>query len=79
MIKKTLLTAAAVLAITSGASVLQSSDAQAGYYGHGYGYGHGYHKRHCYTKWRKIKIKYWSRYHHGYHYKWVWRPYKRCY
>lgn len=74
MIKKTLLTAAAALAITSGASVLQAPQAEAGYYGY---YGHGYYKRHCFTKWRKIKVRRWGRY--GYYYKWIWRPYKRCY
>ena len=79
MIKKTLLTAAAALAITSGASVLQAPQAEAGYhgyYGHGY-YGHRYYKRHCFTKWRKIKVR--RRGHHGHYYKWIWRPYKRCY
>ena len=63
--------------------MLQSSDAQAGYYGHGYygyghgyGYGHRYYKRHCYKRWHKVKIKYWG--HYGPYYKWVWRPVKRC-
>ena len=78
MLKKTLLTAAAAVAITTGASALQATPAEAGYYGYGfkkhYGYGYG-----CYKKWRKIKIRYWSHYYYGWRYKYVWRPYKFCY
>jgi len=91
MLKKTLLTAAAALAITTGAFAVNAPDANAGvnvqigfgghhggHWGghHGYGYGYGYGYG-CYTKWKKRKIKFW---HNGHsHWKWVSKPYKVCY
>ena len=79
MIKKTLLTAAAAIAISTGATALQTNSAEAGYHG-GYGYK-SYHYGHhygCYKKWRKVKIRYWSHRYYGWHYKYVWRSYRYC-
>ncbi|MDH3581727.1 MAG: hypothetical protein OEM91_14015 [Hyphomicrobiales bacterium] len=88
MLKKTLMTAAAALAITTGASAINAPDANAGVKvhigigGHGWhGYGHypyyGGYGYGCFTKWKKKKIKVWHNGH--FHWKWVSKPYKVCY
>lgn len=83
MLKKTLMIAAAAVAISTGASALHAPAANAGgkfnitigggYYGGGY-YG-GYYGG-CHWKKRKVRIKYWNGW--TYKYKWVWRRYKVC-
>lgn len=86
MLKKILLTTAAALAITTGASAISTPDANAGVklhvkFGHGW---HGYHGGYynyfghgCFWKKKRVKITYW---HHDHkHKKWVWRKYKVCY
>ena len=84
MLKKTLMTAAAALAITAGATTLSTPDANAGvsisfgfgggYYGGHYGgYYGGHHGYYCGS--RRVRISYW---HHGHghrHYRRVWRSY----
>ncbi len=85
MLKKILLTTAAALAITTGASAISAPDANAGVklnvtFGHGW---HGYHGGYydfygsnCHWKKKRVKITYW---HHGHkHKKWVWRSYRHC-
>lgn len=88
MLKKTLLTAAAALALTAGATTFATPDAKAGvsfnigFYGHGFhGYGHvrhyGYGHRTCYVKYyKKIKVKVWT--HHGPVWKWIKKPVYAC-
>jgi len=88
MLKKTLLTAAAALAITTGASAISAPEANAGVkfnvtFGHGYNGGYygnyygGYYGPSCYWKKKRVKISFW---HNGHkHRKWVWRSYRRCY
>lgn len=87
MLKKTLLTAAAALAITTGATAVSTPDANAGVkfnvtFGHGYhgnygGYYGGYYGPSCHWKKRRVRISYW---HNGHkHHKWVWRSYRVCY
>ena len=86
MLKKTLMTAAAALAITAGATTLSATDANAsvkfnitlggGYYGGHYG-GHygGYYGGHhgYYCSKRRVRIRYWHGGHGHMHTKWVWR------
>jgi len=79
MFKKTLMTAAAALAITAGATTISTPDANAGghygYYGGrgsvwGYGNGpfYGYGNPKCY--------KYWKKYNHTGNYYWKKKFYK---
>ena len=83
MFKKILLTTVAALAITVGATSINTPDANAGVNidlnfgggshwggGHwgGYGYGHG-----CGSY--KVRVKYWHAGHGHFHKKWVWRSY----
>jgi len=89
MFKKTLLTAAAALAITAGATTFSTPDANAngfnlniGFYGghhyghHGYGYGYGYGYG-CHVKYyKKYKVKKWT--HHGPVWVWVSKPVYSC-
>ena len=82
MLKKSLMTAAAALAITAGATTISTPDANAGvkfnitfgggHYGGYYGgYGH-----YCYWKKHLVKVTSW---HNGHtHTKWVWKSYKVC-
>ncbi len=86
MFKKTLLTAAAALAITAGATSISTPDANAGVkwnitFGHGYnGYYGGHYNNYgpaCYWKKKYVKISFWR---HGHkRHKWVWKSYKVCY
>lgn len=90
MIKKTLLTAAAALAITAGATTLSAPDANAGNFSINVGFSgghHGFHgghrfKKHgyghrCYVKYyKKHKVKKWT--HHGYKWVWVKKPVYVC-
>ncbi len=80
MFKKTLLTAAAALAITAGATTIAAPDANAGVkfnvtFGHGYygGYGGYYGGHYCGS--RRVFVKYWHKRHHHMHRRWVWRSY----
>jgi hypothetical protein len=90
MLKKTLMTAAAALAITAGATSISTPQANAGVkfnvtFGHGY---HGHHGGHyggynnyygpsCYWKKKRVRTSFW---HYGHkHRQWVWRSYKVCY
>lgn len=91
MLKKTLLTAAAALAITTGATAISTPDANAGVklnitFGHGYyggyygdyygGYYGGYYGPSCFWKQRRVKTHFW---HNGHkHRKWVWRSFNVC-
>ena len=80
MLKKILLTSAAALAITAGATTISTPDANAGVnvnlsFGGGYwggpywgGYGH-------YCGSRRVLIRYWSNKHGHMHKRWVWRTY----
>jgi hypothetical protein len=90
MLKKTIVTAAAALAITTGAVATNATDANAGVkvhvgFGHGYyapyygpyGYGYGYWGPHCYTKIKKYKKKVWTKW--GPKKIWVKKPVKVCY
>ena len=79
MFKKTLMTAAAALAITVGATTISTPDANAGvsvnlsfggYGGHYGGHG-GYYGGHCGTQ--RVLIRY--RHRHHFHRRWVWRTY----
>lgn len=86
MLKKTLLTAAAALVITTGVTTLSSSQAEAGYRFHiggNWGHFHIGHYPKCYTKYKTVKVRYkvWSDYYCKYIWrtKWVKRPYKYCY
>jgi len=79
MLKKTLMTAAAALAITAGATTISTPDANAGVkfnvtIGHGYG-GHygGYYGGHCGTQ--RVLVRTWHRRHHHMHRRWVYRTY----
>ncbi len=83
MLKKTLMTAAAALAITAGATTISTPDANAGVkvklgFGHGYHGYNGYYGgpwggHHCGSY--RVRIKYWHRRHHHFHRRWVWRTY----
>ncbi len=86
MLKKTLMTAAAALAITAGATTISTPDANAGvkfnitlgggYYGghHGYqGYYGGHHGYSCST--RRVRRSYWHHRHGHRHTRWVWRTF----
>jgi len=86
MLKKTLLTAAAALAITTGAGAISAPDANAGVkfhtkFGHGHNgffgdYFDGYFGPTCFWKKKRVKISFW---HHGHkHRKWVWRSFRVC-
>lgn len=81
MIKKTLMTTAAAVAIAGAATIAQPSKAEAGFSLHvgGHGFGFSLHAPHCDTRWRKVRIRYWSRRWHAYRYRWDWRPYRYCY
>ncbi len=74
MLKKTLMTAAAALAITAGATTISTPDANAGVrinlnFGGGY-YG-GYYGGYCGTQRVLVRIR-----HRGhFHRRWVWRTY----
>ncbi len=78
MLKKTLMTAAAALAITAGATTISTPDANAGVrvnlsFGGGHhwgGYG-GYYGGYCGS--HRVLIRYRHRGH--FHRKWVWRTY----
>ncbi len=77
MLKKILLTSAAALAITAGATTISTPDANAGVsinlgFGGGYygGYG-GYYGGYCGS--HRVLIRYWHRGHS--HRRWVWRTY----
>ena len=78
MLKKTLMTAAAALAITAGATTISTPDANAGvkihlnFGGHGY-YGGYYGGYRCGS--RRVLVRYWHRRHHHMHTRWVWRSY----
>jgi len=86
MLKKTLMTAAAALAITAGATTISTPDANAGvkvklsFGGHGGHWGghwgghHGGHGGHHCGSYR-VRIKYWHSGHHHFHKKWVWQTY----
>lgn len=86
--KKTLLTAAAALAVIAGATSVSTTDANAGFnvkigfHGHKF-HGHFYKKHHyghkkCYVKYyKKIKVKVWT--HHGLIWKWIKKPVYGCY
>jgi hypothetical protein len=92
MLKKTLMTAAAALAIMTGATAVSTSDANAGvkfniklghgyhggYYGNYYnGYYGGYYGPSCYWKKKRVSNSFW---HNGHkHNNWVWRTVKVCY
>ncbi len=74
MFKKILLTSAAALAITVGATTISTPDANAGVkfnlsFG---GYG-GHYGGYC-GSYRTL-IRYWHRRHHHFHRRWVWRTY----
>ena len=72
MLKKSLLAATAAIAIATGASAIQSTPAEAGYYSHHY-YGHS-----CHYKYRWVKIRYYD--HHGhYKFRWIKKRYRHCY
>lgn len=79
MLKKTLLTAAAAIALTAGATTISTPDANAGVsvnlsFGHGGhwgGHGGPWGGNHCGTY--RVRISYWHKGHK--HYKWVWRTY----
>lgn len=82
MLKKTLLTAAAALAVTAGATAMHTPDASAGgfsitigngHYGGGY---YGYYDDYCFWKKKKVKISYWNGW--KWKYKWVWKRYQVC-
>ncbi|MGI9385710.1 MAG: hypothetical protein ACR2PO_21380 [Methyloligellaceae bacterium] len=81
MIRKTLMSGVAALAIAGAAATLQPSKAEAGFRLHigSHGFGFSLHAPHCDTRWRKVKIRYWSRKYHSYRYRWDWRPYRYCY
>ena len=77
MLKKTLMTAAAALAITVGATTISTPDANAGVRvnlsfggGHYGGYG-GYYGGYCGS--HRVLIRYRHRGH--FHRRWVWRTY----
>ncbi len=90
MFKNILLTSAAALAITVGATSISTPDANAGvkinlsfggggYYGGyggygGYGYGYGHGYGHGCGGYKKL-IKYWHAGHGHMHKKWVWKSY----
>ncbi len=94
MFKKTLLTAAAALAIITGGSAIGASDAEAGVkfnvtFGHGYyggyggygGYYGGYNGGYSGPScyWKKHQVKKYF-WHNGHkHTKWVWHSHKHCY
>jgi hypothetical protein len=85
MFKKILLTTAAALAITTGASAISTPDANAGIklnvtFGHGYnGYYGGYYDYYgsnCFWKRKRVRTSFW---HHGHkHRRWIWRSYRVC-
>lgn len=82
--KKTLMIAAAALALTAGAASFNATPAEAGKFslnihvgGYGSSYHGGYYGGGCYTKYKKFKIKYWNGWH--WKYKWVSKPVKICY
>ncbi len=74
MFKKILLTSAAALAITVGATTISTPDANAGVrvqlsFG---GYG-GHYGGYCGTQ--RVLVRYWHRRHHHMHRRWVYRTY----
>lgn len=81
MFKKTLIAAAALSALTLGASA-----ANAGYsisigYGGGYG-GYSYHHNNyggCFTKTRPVTVRIWDDYAYDYVYRTVYRSFRVCY
>lgn len=85
MLKKTLMTAVAALAITGGAATLHTPDAAAGVKVHiglgGYGYGPwagGYYYDYgCFWKKKRVKKVIWTKW--GPKKVWVWKKYRVCY
>ena len=75
MLKKTLMTAAAAAAITAGATAFSAPDANAGFkkFHHGY---HHFHKTHCFWKYKKVKVKIWTKW--GPIWKWKVKPVYVC-
>jgi hypothetical protein len=80
MLKKILLSAAALSVL-----VLGASQAEAGYgYSYGYKYykphyrSYSYHKPHCYTVTRPVTIRVWSDYSYGYIFRTVYRDIRIC-
>ncbi len=78
MFKKTLMTAAAALAITAGATTIAAPDAKAGVsinlnFGGGGYYGGYYGGPYCGS--RRVFVRYWHNRHHHMHRRWVWRSY----
>ena len=79
MFKKILLTSAAALAITAGATTISTPEAKAGvsinlgFGGGGHWGGHhgGYYGGYCGS--RRVLVRYWHRGHT--HRRWVWRSY----
>jgi hypothetical protein len=81
MFKKTLMTAAAALTITAGATTISTPDANADVkihlnFGAGdyYGGSGGYYGAHHYFT-RRILVRYWSHRHHRMLRRWIWRTY----
>ncbi len=78
MFKKILLTSAAALAITVGATTISTPDANAGvrvqlsFGGYGGHYG-GHYGGYCGTQ--RVLVRYWHRRHHHMHRRWVYRTY----
>lgn len=80
MLKKTLMIAAAAAAITTGATALTSSPAEAGKLNIHVGfYGKHYYRPHCFIDYRKKRIKVYEKYGYGWYWKTVWVPVKICY
>jgi hypothetical protein len=83
MLKKTLLSAAALSAL-----VLGASQANAGYGGYGWSHGYNhykphyrtysYHKPHCYTVSKPVTVRVWSDYGYGYIFRTVYRDIRIC-
>lgn len=69
MLKKTVLTAAAALALTGAAATVNTPEANAGYYRADHHYG-------CVTKYTQATVKYWNGCEWAY--KIVWKPVRVC-
>jgi hypothetical protein len=88
MFKKILMTAAALSALTFGAS---AANATYGGYGYNYGYSYNYRPAYshsysyshyqptCYYKSIPVTIRVWNDYYYQYTYKTVYRSVKSCY
>ena len=79
MLKKTLMTAAAAAAITAGATAVSAPQANAGvkfHIGFGHYSYHHFHKPVCYTKYKKVKVKIWTKW--GPVWKWKVKPVYVC-